>query len=183
MTGQVVAHELAVVELCHPLVGITDDSRVLAGQRPYHLLLAYKEVGAVVVQGVDGGERAFTVGNEHVSGYGVVAREADFDFAGAVAVALFLGQDLYVVAVSGGRRRGKHAVEDLLAGGLAPLVEVLDGTVSPCHRVGEVLDERVGVDRQVATELELAALLRHRAKGERQMANDEEKSCQPSHCR
>ena len=71
MTRQIVAQELPFVA-SHPLVGIPDNRGVLTSQRTDHLLFADKEMGAMVMQAVDGGEWALTVGNEHIGRDGIV---------------------------------------------------------------------------------------------------------------
>ena len=65
VTGHVVAHELSVVEPCRPFVGIVGHL-LLHAKWPYHLLLADIKMCAMVVQGIDGGERSIAIGNKEI---------------------------------------------------------------------------------------------------------------------
>ena len=56
-------------------------------------------------------------------------------------------------------RRHEHTVEHFLARSLLPGIEIGDLAVTPRQRIGEVGYQRVGIDRQIAAELILLALL------------------------
>ena len=153
-----------------PLFSILDHHRILTSQRTDHFLLTDKEVGTVVVQGIDGREGAFALRNEHVGGNGVVTAQTYLYLAGLVAVTLLLGNQgegktlssLLCPLSSFTRRRWRceHAVKNLLTSGLTPHVEVGDAAMAPRHRIRQVLKQGVGINGEIAFELVFTSLLR-----------------------
>ena len=158
MLSQIIAKELTIVAR-RPFDSIGLNLVGLARQRTNHLLLTYKQVGAVVVQCIDSGERALAIGNKHVGGNGVILRELNLYLAGLVAIALLLRDDLYVVTIGRCGWGSEHALEHFFARGLLPFIEVLNLAVSPRQRVVEVGNKLLGINGQIALEFVFLALL------------------------
>ena len=72
MLSQIIAEELPFIAL-QPFLGIADNGGILTGQRTYHFLLTNEQVGTMVVQTIHGRERTFSVRNEHIGRYCIVA--------------------------------------------------------------------------------------------------------------
>ena len=70
LLGQIVTHPLAAIKRVHPSLGVVHHGRVLyGGDGAYHLLLAYEEMGTMVMQQVDGRMRPIAVGNQQIGGH------------------------------------------------------------------------------------------------------------------
>ena len=115
----------------------------------------------MIVQEVHCWERTFAIGDEHIGGHRVVTAQADLDLTCLIALALLLEEDLGLKALGRRGRRREHTVENLLTGRLAPSVKVAQLTMSPCEGIGEVGNQRVGIDGQVTHKLIFLALLGH----------------------
>ena len=107
-------------------------------------------MGTVVVQYIYGWERAFAVGDKQIGRNGVVTGEADLKLTGLVALALLFIENLCLKAVRRSRRRSEHTVEHFFTGSPFPGLEVTDVAISPSQRIGQIGNERVGIDRQIA---------------------------------
>ena len=198
MLRQVIAHVLTIIKLIDPSICIVQN--LLVGslllfrnlpirillfrsdkERANHLLLSYKEMGAMIVERHHGWEfprflilsrkqqssfcfrvlPIFRIRNQEISRNAGIGVDIEGDFLRLISVSLFLAEHFHIPSRSRLRRR-HHTFEYLLSNRLLPLLEVSDRTVAPSHRIGQFLLQLLHVGRNFSLPFILLTLLKLR---------------------
>ena len=158
-------------------------------ERANHLLLSDKEMGTMVVKRHHGWEfssflilsrkqqsifcfrvlsifcvrvlSVFRIRNQEISRNSGIGVDIEGNFLRFISVSLFLAQYFHIPSRSRFRRR-HHAFEDLSLCRLLPLLEVLNRTVSPSHRIRQFLLQRFYIGRNLSLPFILLPLLKLR---------------------
>ena len=172
MLRQVIAHVLIIIKLPCPRIRIIQDlltERLLirsiflfrSKEWANHLLLSDKEMGTMIMKRIDCWEWALAIRNQEISRNSGIGVDIEGDFLRLIPVSLLLAQDFHIPSRSRLRRR-HHAFEDLSPCRFLPLLEVLNRTVSPSHRIGQFLLQRFYIGRNLSLPFILLPLLKLR---------------------
>ena len=165
MRGKKIAHEHAFVTIFRPAAGVLHHG-IIDPEGTHILLFAYREMRPVVVQHHQCGKRTLAVGHEQVGGYAGVGRDIELYFLGAIAVALFGGDDLVIEIIC----RTRCALQTLRKNFPrlpAPFRERLYSRIAPCVGKGQFTAQGFVIDRHVFYQFvtPLRFLLRRQAQG------------------
>ena len=134
---KIVTKILTLIKIVGPLVGIIVHPSINL-KRTYHLLLSYSVVSAMVMKSHQGWERAISVGSEHISLDTRIVSKIECHLLGCVTVALLLCHNLRSPR-RGMLGRREHQLYHFIPCCPVPDTVVLDITVSPCQRIGQLL--------------------------------------------
>ena len=157
MSCQIVAHILSAVQVVHPFVGIVDDL-LLHPEGPYHFFFPNEEMGTMVVQQIDSGERPLAVGHQHIGHHTRIGIDIEHHLQGLIPLALFLAHHLHVITL---RFLGRchHTLERFRPCRLPPLVEVGDAGMVPSQRIGKFFFQLLHIDGEVERVFKLLPFL------------------------
>ena len=172
MFRKVIAHVLIIIKLFCPRIRIIQNlltERLLrrgifffrSEERTNHLLLSDKEMGTMIMKRIDCWEGTLAVRNQEISRNTGIGVDIKGDFLRLISVSLLLTQYFHIPSRSR-FRRSHHALENLCPCRLLPLLEVLNRTVSPSHRIGQFLLQRFYISRNLSLPFILLPLLKLR---------------------
>ena len=172
MFRQIIAHVLIIVKLLCPRIRIIQDlltERLLrrgifffrSKERTNHLLLSYKEMSTMVMKRIDCWEWSLAIRNQEISRNTGIGVDIEGDFLRLISVSLLLAQNFHIPSRSRLRRR-HHTFKHLRPCRLLPLLEVLNRTVAPSHRIGQFLLQRFYIGRNLSLPFILLPLLKLR---------------------
>ena len=172
MFRQIIAHVLIIIKLPCPRIRIIQDlltERLLrrgifffrSKERANHLLLSDKEMSTMIMKRIDCWEWSLAIRNQEISRNSGIGVDIKGDFLRLISVSLFLTEHFHIPSRSRFRRR-HHAFENLRPCRLLPLLEVLNRTISPSHRIGQFLLQRFYIGRNLSLPFILLPLLKLR---------------------
>ena len=172
MFRQVIAHVLIIIKLPCPRIRIVQNLLTecllrrgifffRSKERTNHLLLSDKEMGTMIMKRIDCWEWSLAIRNQEISRNTGIGVDIKGDFLRLISVSLFLTEHFHIPRCSRLRRR-HHAFEHLRPCRLFPLLEVLNRTVSPSHRIGQFLLQRFYIGRNLSLPFILLPLLKLR---------------------
>ncbi len=124
----------------------------------------------MIMKRIDCWEWSLAIRNQEISRNSGIGVDIKGDFLRLISVSLFLAQYFHIPSRSRFRRR-HHAFKHLRPCRLLPLLEVLNRTVAPSHRIGQFLLQRFYIGRNLSLPFILLPLLKLRL---RRVASDTE---------
>lgn len=115
----------------------------------------------MIMKRIDCWERSLAIRNQEISRNSGIGIDIKGDFLRLISVSLFLTEHFHIPRCSRLRRR-HHAFKHFRPCRLLPLLEVLNRTVSPSHRIGQFLLQRFYIGRNLSLPFILLPLLKLR---------------------